>query len=207
MARNMTMARLRAILACLPCGAAEPQDSTVDYANEKAPLLSASGANPRPASEIAEEVVATLLTTSLAGPVLHMKLDSIVGAYGWRTNIAKHVLENLTAALQSAHDKLGPSIRIAYDKAWEAATSIEGFVIEHPVMCTVIAFGVLAVIAPWVLEALGFSALGPVEGTCYVCKSLPSFEDARKDAFRGNLQKAKEEENQGNLQVSMEIEE
>jgi ElaB/YqjD/DUF883 family membrane-anchored ribosome-binding protein len=96
-----------------------------------------------------------------------MQLDSVVGASGWRSNMAKYVLEKLTAALQASHERLGPTIRSAYHRAWEAAQSIQGFVIEHPVMCTVIALGVLAVVAPWVLEALGFAELGPVQGTCY----------------------------------------
>ena len=43
--------------------------------------------------------------------------------------------------------------------------AIEGFVIEHPVKFTVIALGVLVVIAPGVIEALGFAKLGPVEGS------------------------------------------
>ncbi|KAL1792285.1 hypothetical protein ACET3X_008792 [Alternaria dauci] len=159
----MAMARLQAILACLPCGTTEPADET--YPTEKAALLSAAPSNPRPAAETANDVVATLLTTSLIGPALHMHLDSVVGAAGWRSNMAKYVLEKLTAALQASHEKLGPTIRSAYQRAWEAAQSIEGFVIEHPVMCTVIALGVLAVVAPWVLEALGFAELGPVQGT------------------------------------------
>lgn len=94
-----------------------------------------------------------------------MKLDSIVSAHGWRQNVAKLVLEKLTKALINSHDKLGPAVRDAYEKAWEVAKGIEGFVIEHPVMCTIIALGVLAIMAPWVLEALGFAELGPINGS------------------------------------------
>ncbi|CAN9155322.1 unnamed protein product [Alternaria alternata] len=159
----MAVARLQAILACLPCGTAEAKDET--YPNEKAALLSAATSNSRLTAETADNVIAILLTTSLTGPALHMQLDSVVGASGWRSNMAKYVLEKLTAALQASHERLGPTIRSAYHRAWEAAQSIEGFVIEHPVMCTVIALGVLAVVAPWVLEALGFAELGPVQGT------------------------------------------
>ncbi|OWY57060.1 hypothetical protein AA0119_g9687 [Alternaria tenuissima] len=159
----MAVARLQAILACLPCGTAEAKDET--YPNEKAALLSAATSNSRLTAETADNVVAILLTTSLTGPALHMQLDSVVGASGWRSNMAKYVLDKLTAALQASHERLGPTIRSAYHRAWEAAQSIEGFVIEHPVMCTVIALGVLAVVAPWVLEALGFAELGPVQGT------------------------------------------
>jgi hypothetical protein len=140
---------------------AEPK--AVTYPDEKAALLSAH--HVRPAVEIAEDVVATLLHTSLVGPALRMKLDSIVAAYGWRENIAKYVLEKLTQALQYSHENLGPPVRDAYHKAWEVAKSIEGFVIEHPVMSMIIALGVLAIIAPWVLPELGFGELGPIEST------------------------------------------
>jgi hypothetical protein len=157
----MAVAQLQAILACLACNDTEPE--VITYPNEKAALLSAYDA--RPAVEIADDVIATLLHTSLVGPALKMRLDSIVGTYGWRENVAKWVLEKLTQALQYYHENLGPTVRDAYHKAWEVAKSIEGFVIEHPVMCTIIALGVLAVIAPWVLPELGFGELGPVEGT------------------------------------------
>jgi hypothetical protein len=159
--RRMAITHLQAIFACLTCSDAEPK--AVTYLDEKAALLSAH--DVRPAVEIAEDVVATLLHTSLVGPALRMKLDSIVAAYGWRENIAKYVLEKLTQALQYSHENLGPSVRDAYHKAWEVAKSIKGFVIEHPVMSIIIALGVLAIIAPWVLPELGFGELGPIEGT------------------------------------------
>jgi ElaB/YqjD/DUF883 family membrane-anchored ribosome-binding protein len=157
----MALVRLQAILACMSCGTAEPNASI--YTSEKTALLRESDA--RPEAEIANDVVETIFNTSLAGPALRMKLDSIVGAYGWRQNLAQYILEKLAAALQTTHEKLGAHINDAYHRAWEAARSVEGFVIEHPVMCTVIALGVLAIIAPWVLEALGFAELGPIEGT------------------------------------------
>jgi hypothetical protein len=159
--RNMAVVRLQAILACLTCGDAEPK--LITYPEEKAALLSAH--DVRPNEEIADDVVATLLHTKLVGPALKMRLDSIVGAYGWRENIAKWVLEKLTQALQYEHEHLGSQVRDAYHKAWEVAKSIEGFVIEHPVMSMIIALGVLAIIAPWVLPELGFGELGPIEGT------------------------------------------
>lgn len=111
-----------------------------------------------------------------------MRLDTIVGTNGWTENLAKWILEKLSLALQKGQDELGPTVKEAYHKAWEVARSMEGFVVEHPVFCTVVALGVLvscqfctemracanvlqAIIAPWVIEALGFSELGPVEGT------------------------------------------
>lgn len=60
------------------------------------------------------------------------------------------------------------AMKEAYDKACDAAKVIEGFAAEHPiataVFCTVIALGVSVVLIPYLIEALGFSALGPVEG-------------------------------------------
>jgi hypothetical protein len=165
----MAIARLQAILGCLTCSDSEPKVDT--YPNEKAALLSTH--DTRPAAEIADDVVATLLHTTLVGPALRMKLDAIVGTYGWRENIAKWILEKLTQALQYEHDHLGPVVRDAYHKAWEVAKGIEGFVIEHPVMCMIIALGVLVIIAPWVLPELGFGELGPVEGTSSIVRLRP----------------------------------
>lgn len=154
----MAIACLQAVFTCLVCSDVESDA----YPNEKAALLSAD--EHRSAAQTADQVVETLLLTSRSGPALRMELDSIVGTYGWTDNVARWVLEKLCKALEDAHEKLGPTINDAYNKAWETAKSIEGFVIEHPVMCTIITLGVLVVVAPWVLEALGFAELGPMEG-------------------------------------------
>lgn len=159
----MAPARLQAILACMNCGAADFTPSTYTSSSEKVSLLHSP--TTRPETQIANNVVATLLTTSVTGQALRMHLDSLVGAYGWRQNLAQYILDNLAQALQASHEKLGATIHAAYLRAWEAAQSVEGFVVEHPVMCTVIALGVLAIVAPWILEALGFAELGPVEGS------------------------------------------
>ncbi|OAK98495.1 hypothetical protein IQ06DRAFT_295805 [Phaeosphaeriaceae sp. SRC1lsM3a] len=160
----MAMTRLQAILACFGC-TDSPRKSPplASYHDEKQALLASYQALPVP--QVADNVVATVLSTKLTGPALHMQLNRIVGATGWTEKLANWILEKLSAALQQSHDNLGPTIRDAYHKACEVANGIEGFVVEHPVFCTVIALGVLMIIAPWVLEALGFAELGPVEGT------------------------------------------
>jgi hypothetical protein len=136
----MADTRLRMLLACFGC--INPQtETTSSYSNEKAALLSAY--QPRPVLQVADDVVATLLATTLTGPALHMQLDGLVGTCGWTENLAKWILEKLSLALQQAHDRLGPAVRDAYHRAWEVAKNIEGFVIEHPVFCTIIALGVL----------------------------------------------------------------
>ena len=59
----------------------------------------------------------------------------------------------------------------AYKKAFDAAMSIEELAREHPVLtgvfCTVVALGILVILAPYVLEALGFAELGPIEGESF----------------------------------------
>jgi hypothetical protein len=137
----MALTRLQAILACIGYASPELQFSTTSYPDEKRALLSTY--QPRAVSQLADDVVAAMLVTVLIGPALYMKLDPIVGTYGWTENLAKWILEKLSLALQSAHDNLGPAVREAYNWAWDVAKSIEGFVIEHPVFCTVIALGVL----------------------------------------------------------------
>ncbi|KAF2131110.1 hypothetical protein P153DRAFT_337363 [Dothidotthia symphoricarpi CBS 119687] len=152
-------ALIQALIACLTGN--EPTDDT--YPDEKLALLSTSSS--RTASQIADDVIDAILGANKAGPALHAELDSIVGCYGWKQNLAEWVLQKLSLALEKAHDNLGPAVRDAYHRAWDVARSIDGFVIEHPVFCTVLALGVLVVIAPWIIEALGFAAEGPVEGT------------------------------------------
>jgi hypothetical protein len=52
-----------------------------------------------------------------------------------------------------------------------ATTAALEFVHKHPVltaaMGTVIAIGILAILAPWAVEALGFGEFGPVEGKLF----------------------------------------
>jgi hypothetical protein len=49
----------------------------------------------------------------------------------------------------------------AFEKATGAAIE---FAKEHPVYFTIITLGVLVILAPWVIEALGFVEAGIVKG-------------------------------------------
>jgi ElaB/YqjD/DUF883 family membrane-anchored ribosome-binding protein len=151
------------IQAMFPCYTCTDHEE-VSFPSEKVALLSADREDAHKAALIADDVVNVLMRTKLSGAALQMQLDSLVGTYGWTEKVATWILEKLSRLLEEGHEKLGPTVRDAYHKAVEAATSIEGFVIEHPVFCTVVALGVLALISPWVLGALGFAELGPVEG-------------------------------------------
>ena len=63
---------------------------------------------------------------------------------------------------------MNEAMKGAYEKAVEAAECFEGFVKEHPVevgvFCTVLAIGVLVVLAPQCLGWLGFEEVGILEG-------------------------------------------
>jgi hypothetical protein len=67
-------------------------------------------------------------------------------------------------AKQQSHEKLDPTIRDAYHKAMDTAMTVDAFFIEHAVLSTIVAFGVLVLISLWVLTALKFGELGPNEG-------------------------------------------
>ncbi|KAF2751051.1 hypothetical protein M011DRAFT_396104 [Sporormia fimetaria CBS 119925] len=147
-----------ALSSCFPCYA--DRDDNV-YPVDKAPL---NPTEPLTAEEIATELVDAILSAEKGGRELFLKLDNIVNPTGWSERVAEWLLVKLEAALRVAN-KLSPYVKDAYDKACEAAKATEGFVLDHPVFCTVIALGVLVIIAPWVIEALGFAELGPVEGS------------------------------------------
>jgi hypothetical protein len=157
---------IKAIADCL-CGCPYTED---EYPNEKRVLLSH---DPRTAEDIAEQVVHAILHAEKGGRDLKKKLNNIVGTNGWTERIAEWTLAKLEKALKEV-SKLGPVLKEAYDKACDVAKGIEGFIQEHPVFCTIIALGVLVLIAPWAIEALGFGELGPIEGTSTILSNTVS---------------------------------
>ncbi len=69
---------------------------------------------------------------------------------------------------------MGPALAQAYSSAVEIAEEefydLFEYVKDHPlevaatVVISILAFGVLVALMPWVLELLGFGELGPIEG-------------------------------------------
>lgn len=88
-------------------------------------------------------------------------------AGGWTESLAAKIVAALEAVLKAGKD-LGPKLSPAYAQACEAAKGIPGFVAEHPlataVFCTVLTLGILVLVAPSVLELVGFGQLGPRAG-------------------------------------------
>lgn len=117
---------------------------------------------------IVADVLAILRTAEKKGVRLVRQLDDTVGTQGWTEWIAKGVLASLETVIKEGREKMGPAMAQAYDGACEAAKKVFQFAKDHPVatsvFLTIVAIGVLAILAPYILEALGFAELGPVEG-------------------------------------------
>jgi hypothetical protein len=78
----------------------------------------------------------------------------------WTQNLALAVLAQVEDALRTGIPKVG-ALKEAFDKATEAAVI---FAREHPVYATLIALGIIVILFPWMIEALGFGFEGPIEG-------------------------------------------
>ncbi|KAK1997363.1 hypothetical protein LX36DRAFT_681807 [Colletotrichum falcatum] len=118
----------------------------------------------RPAWEAAGEFLDVLRTAEKGGEDLQRRLRNVVTASWWTEELAKHILQGVEALVRR-RETIGQVVAEAVDKAVAAAQAVFGFAADHPVFVTVVAIGVLVVVAPWVLEALGFGELGPVADT------------------------------------------
>ncbi len=126
------------------------------------------------AEEIAANVVTILRCAEKQGPVLAKQVDDTVGAEGWTEWLAENILKSLEIALKEGREKMGPALAQAYSSAVEIAEEefydLFEYVKDHPlevaatVVISILAFGVLVALMPWVLELLGFGELGPIEG-------------------------------------------
>lgn len=135
-------------------------DSDGGYVDEK----TNHGDSGSSEQNLADDIVVTLLLTEKPGKDLRTKLDAKMRTYGWRESLAKRVLQGLINAIETGA-MMSQAMKDAYHKASKIATDLAK---EHPVltaaMITVIAIGVLVLLAPYIVEALGFSELGPIEG-------------------------------------------
>jgi hypothetical protein len=114
----------------------------------------------------ASKAVMALKNAEKGGQDLQAAIEDIVTqAGGWTERIATSILAMLENVLREG-SPLGEAMKEAYDTACKAAAMLGEFIREHPIFCTVIALGILILLAPAVIHALGFGALGPVEGKC-----------------------------------------
>ncbi|KAK3939355.1 hypothetical protein QBC46DRAFT_290637 [Diplogelasinospora grovesii] len=127
-------------------------------------------------SESAISIITILRTADAPGEALTSRLNEEVGAEGWSEWLAEQVLHTLEATLGEENmEPWGQALKDAYDStiklAQEEFKTLVEYVKEHPlevaagVLFSLVAFGVLARLMPWVLRLLGFGELGPVEGS------------------------------------------
>ncbi|KAI9696444.1 MAG: hypothetical protein M1836_005722 [Candelina mexicana] len=168
---------LNAIFPCLPIGMVDrevqlpAQTNKHQFFYEKTAYQRFIDNDEKPrisSDEAASSIVSAMLHAEKPGAPLDTTIQSLVHqAGGWSEYLATKVLEALEALLK-AGKQLGPVMQKAYNKACKEAKDIEGFAADHPiataVFCTVIALGILVVLAPYALELLGFAARGPVGG-------------------------------------------
>lgn len=117
------------------------------------------------------DVVSILRSAEKEGVELAKKVGDTVGAEGWTEWIAEGILNGIKAILDEGPEKMGNAMKVAYDRASEAADALFQFTKDHPIatagLLTIIAVGILVILAPAVVEALGFAELGPIEGTLF----------------------------------------
>ncbi|GKZ66705.1 hypothetical protein AnigIFM60653_002701 [Aspergillus niger] len=111
-------------------------------------------------SAVASDIVNILLTGETP-EAIQKGLKEQVDANGWSDSIAQAILHGLNDAITAGAEMAGPAAD-ALNKAKEAAVD---FAKEHPAFTILLALGVLAALAPWVLEVLGFGELGPIAGS------------------------------------------
>jgi len=114
---------------------------------------------------MASRLLSIMLTAEKPGKMLKRELESEVSTTGWTDGIAKKVLAGLEKVIQE-----GKVVGGAVGEALaHARVFAEDFAREHPVFAavivTVVALGVLYLLWPWAISALGFGELGPIEGS------------------------------------------
>jgi hypothetical protein len=110
---------------------------------------------------LAHEIINAMLHAEKTGEELRLQVSNVVEVMNWTESLARAVLAGLDEAVKNnSIIKEGP-LKEALNKAVAAAV---GFAKEHPIWTTLIALGILVELLPWVVEALGFAARGPVAG-------------------------------------------
>ena len=114
-------------------------------------------------AQAASHFVNILFTAEKTGPELQQALAKIVQTASLKQHFARAVFETLQKAIETTRP-MGIALGETYEKVVREIDSIKGFVKDHPIICAVIAIGILVVLAPWVIEALGFAEGGVLEG-------------------------------------------
>jgi hypothetical protein len=161
-----TMSLLAAILTCLT-GGARPSPAPTSIQAQHDPDRKQH--DPQTDADLAASILSILRTAEKTGPSLHHRLKSAVGTRTWSETLARAVLDGVVELVQQGREKMGPAMAEAVARVEDEASDVFRFAKEHPEavagFVVIVAVGILVVMmAPWVVEALGFAELGPVEG-------------------------------------------
>lgn len=100
---------------------------------------------------------------------INLKLaTSAVHTNSWTSVFAESALNHLIEALNSGNP-LGDLLHEIYERVRAFALQTFQFAKDHPVLVAVIALGILFLIAPWVVSALGFTEEGVLAGEYLIC--------------------------------------
>ena len=135
----------------------------------------------------ANDIVDIIYNSEKSAGDLKAKLRSTIRAYSWTENLGKAILNALDAAVREGR-AMSPALKEAHEKACDAANAVGGFVKEHPVFCTVIVLGILVLLMPWVIEAVGFGAEGPIAGEYFDFPINRQSTDKCSDSFAASWQ-------------------
>jgi len=136
--------------------------------------------NEDDATHTANTFINTVFLAEKTGSELKQSLANIIDTNSWRQvtwreKFARAVFEAMQKGIETARP-MSAAFRETYEKVEGVVNGVEGFVKEHPILCVLIALGILVLLAPWVIEALGFAEGGILEGenyqTCYVAMLL-----------------------------------
>ena len=120
----------------------------------------ASATDSRSPASLASDILNIILTVDTPYNI-HKQLKERIHTESWSETIATALLHGLESAIKTGTQMAKAST--------DALTQAKGAAIEfaenHPVYATLIALGILAILVPSALEILGFSELGPIEGS------------------------------------------
>ena len=154
-----------AILDCLCLGRSAHYDvleeqPALGFPHEKAQ-------HSQSTQSLAEDVRSILYAADINDEHLRQRIQDVVRETGWYESLAVSVLHGLENALK-AGAPMGQAMKYAYEKAAQVVGAVWGYTKEHPVFFTLLALGILVLLAPWAIEVLGFGELGPIEGMLVV---------------------------------------
>jgi len=178
------------ILSCL-CGTSHtnppPNKKPTGYQytliNEKPPITTSltSNFNPPTTSPTDQDTktltteILSLLTKSPTQTTFQTSLNNLITPQSWSEALATSILDALEQTLQNTdHSTWGDFLTSAYNSAVELAeeefTELVTYAREHPleiaatILVSLLAFGVLAGVMPWVLRVVGFAERGIIAG-------------------------------------------